>query len=67
MKTNIEKRLLLIAWDQVCMPKVKGGLGLCKTEVVNKAFQWKFAWKVLTKIVYGQKDQEPNAYIKMTS
>jgi len=30
-KTNTEKGLNLIAWDKVCMSKVKGGLELRKT------------------------------------
>ena len=47
-KCNTEKGLPLIAWDKVCMPKSRGGLGLQKTEVVNKAFQCKLALKILT-------------------
>jgi len=47
-RSNAEKGLKLIAWDKVCMPKVKGGLGLRKTEAINKAFQCKLAWKILT-------------------
>jgi len=39
----------MIAWDKVCMPKVKGGLGLRKTTAVNQAFQCKLACKILTK------------------
>ena len=39
----------MIAWDRVCMPKVKGGLGLWKAEAINKAFQCKLAWKVISK------------------
>ena len=30
------------------MPQNKGGLGLHKTDAVNKAFQCKLAWKVLS-------------------
>jgi len=37
-KSNTEKGLHLIAWDRICMPKAKGGLGLRKANAVNKAF-----------------------------
>jgi len=37
-KSNTEKGLHLIAWDKICMPKVKGGLGLRKAKAINKAF-----------------------------
>ena len=39
--------LPLIAWDKVCTPKSKGGLGLRKSEAVNTAFQCKLAWRIL--------------------
>ena len=45
---NTEKGLNLIAWDKICMPKVKGRLGLRKTEAINKVFQCKLAWIILT-------------------
>ena len=44
----MEKGLPLIAWGQVCMPKVKGGLGLRKREAIHKVFQCKLAFRVLT-------------------
>ena len=47
-KSNMEKGLPLIAWDKVCMPKSKGGLGFHETEVANKACKCKLAWKLLT-------------------
>ena len=50
-KSNTEKGLSLTAWDKICMPKNKGGVGtvgLCYTDAVNKAFQCKLAWKMLT-------------------
>ena len=47
-KNNTDKGLPLIAWDRVCKPKESGGLGLRKTAAVNKAFQCKLAWKIVT-------------------
>ena len=46
-KSDLEKGLL-IPQGKICLPKSKGGLGLPKTAAVNKAFQSKLAWKVLT-------------------
>ena len=46
-KINSEKGLSPIVWNKVCLPKCKGGLGLRKTDAVNKAFQCKLAWKLL--------------------
>ena len=37
-KSNMAKGLALVAWDRVCMPKHKGGLGLRKMDAINKAF-----------------------------
>jgi len=47
-KSNIEKGIPMIPWNKLCMPKSAGGLGLWKAEAINKAFQCKLAWKVLT-------------------
>ena len=43
------KGLPLIAWDTICKPKSKGGLGLRKSEAVNLAFQCKLAWRIMMK------------------
>ena len=37
----------LIAWDTVCKPKIKGGMGLRRVESVNAAFQCKLAWRMI--------------------
>jgi len=47
-KNNTEKGLLLVAWDKICQPKQNGGIGLRKTVAVNRAYQSKLAWKILT-------------------
>ena len=44
----MNKGMSLAAWDQICRPKEKGGIGLCKTAAVNTAFQCKLVWKILT-------------------
>jgi len=49
-KSNTEKGMPLITWDKVYRPKSRGGLGLRKTEAVNKAFQCKLTWKILTTV-----------------
>jgi len=46
--TNTEKGLPLVAWNKLCLPKSKGGIGLRRTKAVNKAFQCKLAWEILT-------------------
>lgn len=38
----------LIAWDKVCHPKSSGGLGLRKTNPLNRAFIAKLGWNILT-------------------
>ena len=38
----------LIAWDTICTPKSRGGLGLRRTLPLNKAFIAKLGWKILT-------------------
>ena len=38
----------LIGWDDICKPYDKGGLGIRKTENMNKALQMKLLWKILS-------------------
>ena len=37
-----------MAWDKICRPKQNGGIGLRKTAAVNRAYQSKLLWKILT-------------------
>lgn len=38
----------LIGWDQICTPKVEGGLGFRNLKVLNKAYMLKLGWRLLT-------------------
>ena len=38
-----------MAWDSVCKPKSKGGLGLRKMKVQNKAYMMKLGWKLMNR------------------
>ena len=37
----------LIGWDKICKPKSLGGLGIRKSEHMNKALQMKLLWKII--------------------
>uniref|UniRef100_A0A803Q6A7 Reverse transcriptase domain-containing protein n=1 Tax=Cannabis sativa TaxID=3483 RepID=A0A803Q6A7_CANSA len=38
----------LRAWDKLCLPKSRGGLGFRKTKEMNQAFLAKWGWNILT-------------------
>lgn len=42
------RKIHLINWDVVCRLKERGGLGVRKSEAMNKALLAKLAWRVLT-------------------
>ncbi|GLJ27291.1 hypothetical protein SUGI_0535690 [Cryptomeria japonica] len=44
-----KKRLTLVGWDRVCLPKAMGGLGTHKISKFNKALMTKTIWKLLNK------------------
>ncbi|KAM6556293.1 hypothetical protein CsatB_003312 [Cannabis sativa] len=39
--------ICLKAWDHLCLPKSRGGLGFCKTGEMNKALLAKWGWALL--------------------
>ncbi|RVX04547.1 putative ribonuclease H protein [Vitis vinifera] len=63
---NMERKAHLVNWEMVCAGKEKGGLGLRKLVLLNKAllgkWVWRFAWakddlwKQVLVVKYGQED-----------
>ena len=61
---NMERKVHLVKWDVVCTDKDKGGLGLRKLALLNKAvlgkWIWRYAcdkgnlWRQVIKVKYGQ-------------
>ncbi|RVW98468.1 putative ribonuclease H protein [Vitis vinifera] len=61
---NMEGKIHLVKWEVVCTNKEKGGLGLRKLAMLNKALLdkwiWRYAcdkdnlWKQVIKVKYGQ-------------
>ncbi|CAN1144455.1 Putative ribonuclease H protein At1g65750 [Linum perenne] len=45
--TEEERKVCLVAWDKVCIPKEKGGLGLRLARQLNRAFLTKLAFTFL--------------------
>ena len=44
-----KKKIHLVSWDTVYLPKVDGGLGIRRLHQMNEAYLMKLAWGVLTK------------------
>ncbi|KAL6341015.1 hypothetical protein AAG906_032128 [Vitis piasezkii] len=63
---NLERKAHLVNWEAVCVDKEKGGLGIRKLTLLNKALLgkwiWRFAcakedlWKQVLMAKYGQED-----------
>ncbi|RVW24673.1 hypothetical protein CK203_082175 [Vitis vinifera] len=61
---NLERKVHLVKWEVVCADKEKGGLGIRKLALLNKAllgkWTWRFAcekenlWKKVISVKYGQ-------------
>ena len=60
---SLERKIHLINWEVVCTQKEKGGLGIRKIDLLNKALLgkwiWRFAfekeilWKKVIRVKYG--------------
>lgn len=46
--TNEKKKPHLVKWEQVCQPKVNGGLGIGRMSQNNEAFLMKLGWGIFT-------------------
>jgi hypothetical protein len=44
------KKWALVAWEKVCMPKRKGGLGLKDQQMTNNAYGAKLWWRWVKEI-----------------
>jgi hypothetical protein len=45
--TENKKKIHLVKWDNVCRPKIEGGLGIKKTELMNQAMLAKTSWRII--------------------
>lgn len=43
-----KRRIHLVAWDKLCRPKERGGIGLKRASEMNKALLAKLGWRLLT-------------------
>ena len=42
-----QKKIHLVKWDDVCLPKMNGGLGIKKMKVMNQVLLAKAGWRLL--------------------
>lgn len=47
--TEAQRKIHLVAWDDLCIPKSHGGLGLIDMRKVNKASAMKAGWRLCTR------------------
>ncbi|KAH1098233.1 hypothetical protein J1N35_015154 [Gossypium stocksii] len=69
-----KRKIALVKWNDICQPKIHGGLGLRRLEDQNKAFMMKIGYKLITKpealwvqvliSKYGMSGNMPTSIIK---
>lgn len=47
--TEDQQKIPLVAWDAICKPKQRGGLGLRHAHLQNRAYLMKIGWRLATK------------------
>ncbi|KAK9278780.1 hypothetical protein L1049_028358 [Liquidambar formosana] len=46
--TESNKKIHLVVWDKICLPKDQGGLGIHNLSAVNKSYMARMEWKFLS-------------------
>ena len=45
---NLQRKINLVPWNEVCQPKEKGGLGIRPCQPFNEAYFMKLAWDIIS-------------------
>nr|GEZ33649.1 hypothetical protein [Tanacetum cinerariifolium] len=46
---ELKKGRAKVSWDVVCLPKIKGGIGVCKLDLFNKALMVPHIWNLISR------------------
>ncbi|KAK4267368.1 hypothetical protein QN277_024155 [Acacia crassicarpa] len=47
--TEVQRKIPLVAWDVVCQPKSRGGLGIRHSNYFNQAYLMKLGWRLIAR------------------